>query len=123
MGRQKPNKPKRERAVFGSQEMDLCVAEAVQMALRTNTIAAATRAHGPLKGLLMVRNFDTFEGVLEAMAYLDTLDVDIFLVLPDVIELECRLANLPNIDKGTPMYDIESRRTARVYRYANKEQS
>lgn len=121
MGRKKPNKPRRERPMFGSSEMDIAVAEAVRMALKTNTVSAATRAHGPLEGLMTVRNFDTFDGVLEAMAYLEGLEADIFLIIPDVIELECRLANLPNIEKGTPLLDPNTRRTARVYRYANKE--
>ncbi|MDW8804273.1 hypothetical protein P1P68_05575 [Streptomyces scabiei] len=121
MGRNKKNKPRRERSMFGSPEVDAYVSEAMSMAIRTNTISAAVRGRGRLEGLMVVRNFDTFDGVLEAMAYLEGLGADVFIILPDVIELECRLSELPNIDKGTLMLDPHTRRTARVYRYATEE--
>lgn len=121
MGRQKKNKPRRERAMFGSAEMDIAVSEAVGMALRSNSIAAVTQGVEALSGLLTIRNFSSFEDFAFALEWLADIPVTMFVVFPDVIELECRLANLPNIDRGTPLLDPHTRRTARVYRYDNKE--
>lgn len=120
MGRQKPNKPRREKPVWGSREMDICMAEAVKMSLRSNSVTAATctRLSGRADAML-VRNFEDFDSVIEAMAWLQNTDSDIFLVLPDVIELECRLAELPNLDKGTLLFDAATQRTACIYRYDN----
>lgn len=123
MGRQKPNKPKRERPMFGSSEMDIAVYEAMGMALRSNSIAAVVQGSGALSGLLTVRNFDGFEDFLSALDWLTDVPVTMLVILPDVIELECRLSELPNIDKGAPLFDPHTRRTARVYRYAAEENS
>lgn len=123
MGRQKPNKPRRERPMFGSSEMDIAVSEAVRMALESNSIAAVTQGTGALSGLMTVRDFASFDDFVTALEWLRDVPVSMFVVFPDVIELECRLANLPNIDKGTPLLDPHTRRTVRVYRYANNEES
>ncbi|WP_327698861.1 hypothetical protein [Streptomyces sp. NBC_00459] len=121
MGRKKPNKQKRQRPLFGSLEMDIAVAEAMGMALMSNSISAVAQAHGALSGFMTVRNFASFDDFEAALEWLRDVPVTMFVILPDVIELECRLANLPNIDKGTPLFDPHTRRTARVYRYNNKE--
>lgn len=121
MGRNKKNKPKRSRALFGSAELDVAVSEAVRMALETNRIAAVTQGVEALSGLITVRDFASFEDFDIALEWLADIPVTMLVVLPDVIELECRLANLPNIDKGTPLFDPHTRRTARVYRYNHEE--
>ncbi|GGQ10921.1 hypothetical protein GCM10010215_39950 [Streptomyces virginiae] len=119
MGRNKPNKPRRERSMFGSAEMDLAMSKAVNMALESNNITAVTRDEGRLKGLMTVRDFSSFDDFVTALEWVKDIPHTMFVVLPDVIELECRLAELPNIDRGTPMHDVRTGRTARVYRYAD----
>ncbi|MFZ4273263.1 hypothetical protein ACOZFM_11155 [Streptomyces arboris] len=121
MGRQKPNKPRREKPVFGSPELDIAISEAMAMSLESNSIAAVTQGEGPLSGFLTVRDFPGFEEFMSALEWLRDVPASIFVVFPDVIELECRLANLPNIEKGTPMFDTHTRRTVRVYRLDTKE--
>ena len=123
MGRQKPNKPKRTRAMFGSREMDIAVSEAVRMSLDSNKITAATQGVEALSGFLTVRDFSSFDDFLFALEWLRDIPVTMFVVFPDVIEIECRLANLPNIDKGTQILDPATRRTVRVYRYATTEEN
>ena len=121
MGRNKKNKPRRERPMFGSAELDVAVAEALRMALESNRITAVTQGVEALSGLITVRDFASFEDFDIALDWLTDIPVTMFVILPDVIELECRLANLPNLDKGTQMLDPHTRRTARVYRYATEE--
>ncbi|WCH97056.1 hypothetical protein POD33_34965 [Streptomyces moderatus] len=123
MGRSKKNKPRRDRSMFGSSEMDIAVAEAVRMSMESNSIAAVTQGVEALSGLITVRDFVSFEDFDIALEWLRDIPVTMFVVFPDVIELECRLANLPNIDKGTPLFDPHTRRTARVYRYAANEEA
>ncbi|MDX2833491.1 hypothetical protein [Streptomyces scabiei] len=121
MGRNKKNKPRRERSMFGSPELDVAVSEALRLALESNSIAAVTQGVEALSGLITVRDFASFEDFDIALEWLTDIPVTMFVIFPDVIELECRLANLPNIEKGTPMFDKHTGRTARVYRYATEE--
>ncbi|MEU3157743.1 hypothetical protein ABZ753_09305 [Streptomyces griseoincarnatus] len=121
MGRNKKNKPRRERSMFGSPELDVAVSEALRLSLESNSIAAVTQGVEALSGLITVRDFASFEDFDIALEWLTGIPVTMFVIFPDVIELECRLANLPNIDKGTPMFDKRTGRTARVYRFDTEE--
>ena len=115
MGRHKPNRPRKQSRLFGTYEMDVAVKEGMQMALRSNSLVAIVESESRL--IRAARRFQSFEEFENALVLLDGMNVSMLVILPDVIEMECRLADLPNIDKGTGLFDKETCRTVRVYRY------
>lgn len=128
MGRQKKNKPKRER--FGSrfdlsrvqcheaaESVDDVIRHAAHTAIERNGLTLATPAPGGMAYAL--KTFENFRDLADEIGILRGYPLESILVISDVINLEGQLSGLPPLDEGMLIADLDNSRTARAYRFSH----